>query len=72
MQLPINSKETYGDITNFVINYIKKNKLQDKTDLKKIIPDEKITKLFNLENNMQSNLTYFNIHRYINMHIIKS
>jgi len=53
-------------VTSYINEYIKTNKLQNKADRKYIIADDAIKVLFKLSDNDE--LTYFNIHKYINMH----
>ena len=53
-----------------ILNYIKRNNLQDKTNPKRILPDEKLTKLLRLQE-VKEELTYFNIHKYIHSHFTK-
>ena len=53
-----------------ILNYIKRNNLQDKTNPKRILPDEKLTKLLLLQE-VKEELTYFNIHKYIHYHFTK-
>ena len=47
-----------------ILNYIKRNNLQDKTNPKRILPDEKLIHLLRLQE-VKEELTYFNIHKYI-------
>ena len=47
-----------------ILNYIKRNNLQDKTNPKRILPDEKLIHLLRLQE-VNEDLTYFNIHKYI-------
>ena len=50
-----------------ILNYIKRNNLQDKTNPKRILPDEKLIHLLRLQE-VKEELTYFNIHKYIHAH----
>ena len=50
-----------------ILNYIKRNNLQDKTNPKRILPDEKLIHLLRLQE-VKEELTYFNIHKYIHFH----
>jgi chromatin remodeling complex protein RSC6 len=52
-----------------ILNYIKRHNLQDKTNPKRILPDEKLTHLLRLQE-VKEHLTYFNIHKYIHSHFI--
>jgi chromatin remodeling complex protein RSC6 len=49
--------------------YIRTNSLQDKTNGRKIIPDESLAKLLRLS--LEDDLTYFNLQRYMKPHFIK-
>ena len=57
------------EATKYVIEYIKKEGLQNKEDRRKILVDEKLKEL--LEISEKDELTYFNIQRYMNKHFIK-
>lgn len=57
------------EVTQFVIAYIKQNKLAES---KNIIPDKKLTALLGIENNSEENVTYFNIQKYMNRHFPKA
>jgi vancomycin resistance protein YoaR len=50
--------------------YIHANKLQDKTNGRKIIPDAKLATLLKFQNDDE--LTYFNLQRYMKHHFIKT
>ena len=54
------------EATEFIINYIKKHKLDISTTIQ---PDTKLKKLFDLL--PEEEITYFNIHNYIDKHFIK-
>jgi chromatin remodeling complex protein RSC6 len=69
MQLEENSKVARTDVTRTLISYIKEHKLQDPTNKKRIVPDEKLKNLLGLEN--EDELTYFNIQKHMNKHFIK-
>ena len=52
-----------------VVDYIRKNKLQDKTNPKRILPDESLTKLLRLQD-VKEDVTFFNLHKYIHPHFV--
>jgi|TARA_B110000971_G_scaffold103750_1_gene106701 chromatin remodeling complex protein RSC6 len=56
------------DVTKFIIEYIKKHDLQNKDDRRKIEPDDILKKLLNVD----SELNYFNLQKYMNVHFPKS
>lgn len=58
------------DVTKEMTNYIRENKLQDKDNGRKIIPDDKLSKLLNIDSSVE--LTYFNLQKYMSPHFEKS
>jgi upstream activation factor subunit UAF30 len=58
------------EVTKSLIDYIKTNELQNKTNSKIILPDEKLKFLLGIEDNNE--LTFFNIQKYMNKHFITS
>ena len=66
---PIGDKFARIDVTKLICNYVKDNNLQNPNNRREIIPDEKLTKLFNLKKDDQ--LTYFNLQRYVAPFFIK-
>ena len=58
------------DVTKEMTSYIRENKLQDKDNGRKIIPDEKLSKLLNIDSSVE--LTYFNLQKYMSPHFEKS
>tara|TARA_B100000123_G_C25718776_1_gene423428 strand:- start:795 stop:1232 length:438 start_codon:yes stop_codon:yes gene_type:complete len=56
------------DVTKYLIDYIKKENLQNKDNKKQIIPDVKLKKLLVIKDNDE--LTYFNIQKFMNKHFI--
>lgn len=69
MDIDENTKIARTDVTRSLITYIKEQKLQDPTNKKRILPDDKLKKLLGLESDDE--LTYFNIQKYMNKHFIK-
>ena len=67
MKKPIGTTLSRTDITQYITQYIKDNKLQNMEQRKKIIPNEELMLLFKL--NPTDELTYFNLQKYINIHI---
>ena len=57
------------EVTQFIINYIRDNKLQNETNRKVIQPDANLTKLLALT--VADQLTYFNLQKYMNRHFVK-
>lgn len=56
------------EVTQFLINYIKSNFLQNEENKKIIKPDEKLQTLLSI--NKEEELTYFNLQKYMNRHFI--
>lgn len=57
------------EVTRMINEYIKKNNLQDSSDKRHIIPDEKLKKILNL--GADDKLTYFNLQKYMKHHFTK-
>lgn len=58
------------EVTRALVAYIKENKLQNTTNSKIILPDNKLKNLLGLDDTQV--LTYFNIQKYMNKHFIKN
>ena len=58
------------EVTRALISYIKANNLQNKSNKKIILPDEKLKFLLGI--NQEQELTYFNLQKYMNKHFIKT
>ena len=58
------------EVTKSLIEYIKENKLENKTNSKIIVPDDKLKFLLGIEDGQE--LTYFNIQKYMTKHFIKN
>lgn len=58
------------EVTKALIEYIKENKLQNKTNSRIIVPDDKLKFLLDIEDGHE--LTYFNIQKYMTKHFIKN
>ena len=58
------------EVTREINKYIRDNKLQDKDNGRKIIPDPQLKKLLKLKN--KDELTYFNLQRYMSPHFAKA
>lgn len=66
--LDISKKMNRTEIVNIIYSYIKENNL-DPNNIKCIIPDENIKKLFNLNNNIE--ISYSELNSYINEIYVK-
>jgi upstream activation factor subunit UAF30 len=58
------------DVTREINSYIRTNKLQDKDNGRKIIPDKKLAALLKLKTTDE--LTYFNLQKYMSPHFAKA
>ena len=58
------------EVTKYLINYIKENNLQNETDRRKIVCDEKLKNLLKVP--LGEELTYFNIQKYMNRHFVNT
>jgi chromatin remodeling complex protein RSC6 len=58
------------EVTKALIEYIKENKLENKTNSRFIVPDDKLKFLLDIEDGHE--LTYFNIQKYMTKHFIKN
>lgn len=58
------------EVTRTLVAYIKENKLENITNCKIILPDEKLKTLLALDDSQE--LTYFNIQKYMNKHFVKN
>ena len=74
MDRPEGTEIARTQVTKTLINYIKTNKLLDQGDdlKKKIVPDLKLKNLLGIDDNDYSELTYFNIQKYMNKHFISN
>lgn len=70
MNKPVGSEVARTDVTQYLINYIKTNKLQNEENKKYIKPDEKLNELLNVTEDDE--VTYFNIQSYMNQHFLKN
>jgi chromatin remodeling complex protein RSC6 len=58
------------DATKYLMKYISDNNLQNPTNKRFIIPDAKLDSLLG-ETSRNTDITHFNIQRYINLHFVK-
>lgn len=71
MALPEGSEMARTEVTKYIIQYVKDNKLQNPTDAKLIKPNNELKSLLNI-NDADEDLTYFNIQRFMNKHFVKA
>jgi len=68
LEKPPRSEMSRTEVIRDINNYIRINNLQDKENGRKINPDTKLANLLKL--NESDELTYFNIQRYLSLHLI--
>jgi len=69
LEKPEGTEFARTEVTKSLINYIKSNNLQNKqTDGTRIVPDNKLKILLNIDDEEISNLTFFNIQKHMNKH----
>ena len=70
MKAPEGSKHARTEVTKFLIQYIKENKLQNPQQKKEINPDKALSSLLDIKKNSKEPLTYFNLQSKMNKHFI--
>lgn len=70
MNKPEGSEIARTEVTKALVNYIKENNLIElgEDSKNKIVPDEKLKNLLGIQDAELSDLTYFNIQKYMNKH----
>ena len=71
MAIPEGSEMARTEVTQYIIQYIKDNKLQNPNDAKLIKPNKELKSLLNI-NEGDGDLSYFNIQRFMNKHFVKA
>jgi len=69
MGRPTGTKVARTEVTQYIIEYISKNQLQQKDNRKFISPDKRLSSLLDVKDGDE--VTYFNIQRYMNKHFVK-
>ena len=67
MNKPAGTKVARTEVTRYLINYIKENKLQEDDNRRSICPDERLRNLLDVK----KNITFFLIQSLMNKHFIK-
>ena len=70
LQKPSGTEMARTDVTREINQYIRAHNLQDTTNGRKIIPDNKLSSLLKLKKTDE--LTYFNLQRYMSPHFTKT
>lgn len=60
------------DVTTYICDYIKNNKLQNPDNRKEIIPDDKLKNLLKYDDKKDKKLTYPTLQTYLSPHFIKN
>jgi chromatin remodeling complex protein RSC6 len=58
------------DVTKYICNYIKENNLQNPTDRRQIVADEKLSRLLNYDQTSDNPLTYYLLQKKIQPHFV--
>ena len=69
MELPNGSEVARTEVTQYLINYIEKENLQNPDNKKIIVPNKELQSL--LGSNPDDEISYFNIQKYMNKHFHK-
>lgn len=69
MNKPMGTELARTEVTQHLISYIKKNKLQNETNKRLITPDSQLKSLLGIKDSDE--LNYFNLQSYMNQHFIK-
>lgn len=64
----VKDKHSRVEVTKYICNYIKENDLQDPSDRRKIIPDEKLQNLLHYNPKKDEPLRYYSIQTYLKTH----
>jgi len=67
MNKPNGTAVARTEVTKFITDYIRDNKLQDMALRKRIIPNDTLRKVLHIKSDDEE-LTYFNIQKYLNIH----
>lgn len=70
LQKPSGTEMARTEVTREINTYIRAHNLQDKTNGRKIIPDQQLANLLKIQNGDE--LTYFNLQRYMSPHFAKA
>lgn len=70
LEKPLGSEMARTEVTKEINNYIRANKLQDKDNGRKIVPDQKLSSLLKIGG--ADELTYFNLQKYMSPHFAKT
>ena len=71
LQVPKGELIARTDATKMVLDYVKKNNLQNPDHKKEILPDEKLRNLLEPHFTKEDKLEYFNIQKYLKYHFLK-
>ena len=64
----VKDKHSRVEVTKYICNYIKENELQDPSDRRKIMPDEKLQNLLGYNPKKDEPLRYYSIQTYLKKH----
>jgi len=74
MNRPEGTEIARTEVTKILSEYIKTNNLQEQSEnaKNKIVPDDKLRSLLGISTEESTNLTFFNIQKYMNKHFISA
>jgi chromatin remodeling complex protein RSC6 len=74
MNRPEGTEIARTEVTKLLSEYIKTNNLQEQSEnaKNKIVPDDKLRSLLGISTEESTNLTFFNIQKYMNKHFISA
>ena len=74
MNRPEGTEIARTEVTKLLSEYIKVNNLQEQSEnaKNKIVPDDKLRSLLGISSEESTNLTFFNIQKYMNKHFISA
>jgi len=68
LERPYGTEMARTEVTKYLTNYIKEHNLQDPSNKRRILPDDRLRTLLSSENN---EVTYFNLQTYMKTHFVK-
>ena len=71
LEVPKGDLVARTDATKMVLDYVKKNDLQNPKYKKEILPDERLRKLLEPHFTEEDKLEYFNLQKYLKYHFLK-
>lgn len=70
MQLPVGSLVSRTQATQYIMQYIKTNGLENPADRRKIIPNDSLWAILGDDARMEQAITHFNLQKYVTRHFV--